>query len=313
MTARLARGFACFAAGLAAVATLTACGGKSGSDELTVVASTNVWGDIARTVAGSDVKVESIINDPSADPHSFELSPVDAAKISDAELVVYNGGGYDEFIDKAIAGKNKRNVNAVEIAGEDSHEHGATTTAAPATTGGHDHEHGNEHVWYDVHVAGEVAEHIAEQLGEIDPAHKDDYAKRAADFAAQLTAIEAVTTKIAAEHPNQPVLQTEPLAYYMLLAAKADDRTPHGFQEAVEQETDPAPADVAAVRDLLNGKQVRALVYNIQTESKITEDLRKTAESAGIPVVNVTETLPEGQTYVQWMTANAQALAKALG
>ncbi|MBL1077408.1 zinc ABC transporter substrate-binding protein [Nocardia sp. 2] len=311
MTARTARGFACFAAGLAAVATLTACGGNNGSDELTVVASTNVWGDIAKTVAGSGVKVESIINDPTVDPHSFELSPVDAAKISDAGLVVYNGGGYDEFIDKAIAGKNKKTVNAVELADEHSHG-GATITAAPAT-GGHDHAHGNEHVWYDAHVAGEVAEHIAEQLGEIDPAHKDDYSRRAADFTAQLAGIEAVTATIAAEHPNQPVLQTEPLAYYMLVAAKADDRTPHGFQEAVEQETDPAPADVAAVRDLLNGKQVRALVYNIQTESKITEDLRKTAEANGIPVVNVTETLPEGQTYVQWMTANATALAKALG
>nr|WP_067820279.1 zinc ABC transporter substrate-binding protein [Nocardia inohanensis] len=313
MTKRFARGFAFFAAGLATVATLTACGGsKNDSDQPTIVASTNVWGDIAKTVAGPDMKVESLISDPSVDPHSFEVSPAQAAKVQDAALVVYNGGGYDEFIDKAISGKNKKTVNAFEIAGEGSHD--APTAAAKSGETGHAHDHGgtNEHVWYDVHIAGHVAEHIADALGEIDPAHKQGYAERATAFAGQLEGIEAITAKIAAEHPNQPVLQTEPLAYYLLLDAKADDRTPHSYQEAIEQGTDPSPADIAAVRDLLTGKQVRALVYNIQTEDKATEDLRATAEKAGVTVVEVTETLPAGTNYVQWMTGNAQSLAKAL-
>ncbi|UGT40064.1 zinc ABC transporter substrate-binding protein [Nocardia yamanashiensis] len=313
MNKRFARGFAFFAAGLAAVATLTACGSsKHDSDQLTVLASTNVWGDIAKTVAGSDAKVESLISDPSADPHSHEVSPLEATKIQDAALVVYNGGGYDEFIDKAISGKNKKTVNAFEIAsGHD--EHAEAAKSQPTETAGHNHGDTNEHVWYDPHTVGHVAEQIADALGELDPDHKQGYADRAAGFVTQLTGIETIIAKIAAEHPNQPVLQTEPLAYYLLVDAKADDRTPHSFQEAVEQGTDPSPADVAAVRDLLNGKQVRALVYNIQTEDKATKDLRATADKAGVAVVEVTETLPEGQNYVQWMTTNAQSLAKALG
>ncbi|BAW10326.1 ABC transporter permease [Nocardia seriolae] len=303
-----------FAAGLATVATLTACGSAKSSDQLSVVASTNVWGDITKAVAGPDVQVESIISDPSVDPHSFEVSPADAAKITDAKLVVYNGGHYDEFIDKAIAGKDKKTVNAFDIATEGDHDHG-TGAAAPAPakaeTAGHDHE-ANEHVWYNVHQVGHIAEHIADALGQLDPEHKQAYTDRAAAFAAKLAPIEAVTAKIAAEHPNQPVLQTEPLAAYMLTAAKADDKTPHAFQEAVEQGTDPAPADVAAVRDLLTAKQVRALVYNVQTEDKLTKELRATADKSGVTVVEVTETLPAGQDYVTWMTGNAQSLAKAL-
>ncbi|MRH90383.1 ABC transporter permease [Nocardia sp. SYP-A9097] len=309
MTRSFAKGFAVLAAGLATVATLSACGSSKTDSGLTIVASTNVWGDIAKTVAGPDAKVESLIDDPALDPHSHEVSPVQAAQISDADLIVYNGGGYDEFIDKAISGKNKRTVNAVDIAGEDSHG-GEAGTAKTET--GHDHSGGNEHVWYDAHIVGHVAEHIAETLGAIDPDHKQGYADRAVAFAAQLSGIEAITAEIAAEHPNQPVLQTEPLAYYMLLDAKAADRTPHAFQEAIEQGTDPSPSDVAAVRDLLSGKQVRALVYNIQTEDKITEDVRAIAQSAGIPVVEITETLPRGLDYIQWMTRNAQALATAL-
>ncbi|WTL34325.1 zinc ABC transporter substrate-binding protein [Nocardia sp. NBC_01503] len=309
MTRSFAKGFAVLAAGLATVATLSACGSSKSNSELTILASTNVWGDIAKSVAGPDAKVESLISDPATDPHSYEVTAVQAAQISDADLIVYNGGGYDEFIDKAISGKNKHTVNAVDIAGEDAH---ADTPATTATGHGHDHSGGNEHVWYDAHIVGHVAEHIAESLGAIDPDHKQGYADRAAAFTAQLSGIEAITAKIAAEHPNQPVVQTEPLAYYMLLDAKADDRTPHSFQEAIEQGTDPSPADVAAVRDLLSGKQVRALVYNIQTEDKTTKDMKAIAQSAGIAVVEITETLPRGLDYVQWMTRNAQSLATAL-
>ncbi|MBF6236206.1 zinc ABC transporter substrate-binding protein [Nocardia otitidiscaviarum] len=326
MTSKIAVRLAGIAVGVATAAALTACGtGSDDPEKLTIVASTNVWGDIAEQVAGPDVEVESLISDPSADPHSYEVTAVEAAKISDADLIVYNGGGYDEFIDKAIAGKDKRTVNAVEVAGEDPHAHDApaATEAKPdehadehrdehADEHGHDHGDGNEHVWYDVHVAGEVANHIAEVLGELDPGNKQSYADRAVAFNDKLTAIETTIERIAAEHPNTPVVQTEPLAYYLLLDAKADDRTPPEFQEAIEQGTDPSPASVAAVRDLLTGKQVRALVYNIQTEDKTTKELKAMAEAAGIPVVEVTETLPEGLDYIQWQTRNAEALAKAL-
>ncbi|MGV9666346.1 metal ABC transporter solute-binding protein, Zn/Mn family [Nocardia niigatensis] len=311
MTRSFARGFAVLAAGLATIATVTACGISKSSDHPAVIASTNVWGDITRAVAGPDLTVESIISDPKVDPHSFELTPADAAKITDAKLIVYNGGHYDGFIDKAVAGRNKKTVNAFDIAtGDHAHESGSAAPAS-AETAGHDHA-ANEHVWYDLHQVGHIAEHIADALGEIDPDHKQAYADRAAAFTAKLAPIEAVTAAIAAEHPNRPVLQTEPLAAYLLTAAKTDDKTPHAFQEAVEQGTDPAPQDVATVRDLLSAKQVRALIYNIQTEDKLTEDLRATAGKSGVAVVEVTETLPAGLDYVTWMTNNAQSLAKAL-
>lgn len=73
------------AAGLsvAAALTLTACGCDQETDTaaspLTVVASTNVWGSAAQSVAGDKVEVTSIITEPSSDPHSFEASPADAA------------------------------------------------------------------------------------------------------------------------------------------------------------------------------------------------------------------------------------------
>nr|WP_245545688.1 zinc ABC transporter substrate-binding protein [Nocardia higoensis] len=297
------------------IAGTTACGtDEADSGRISVVTSTNVWGDIAATVAGPDAEVTALISDPATDPHSFEVTAVQAARIADADLIVYNGGHYDGFIDKAIAGRNKPTVEAVAVAAGDAGDSAAHDSAASEDHGDHggEHDHGNEHVWYDTHVAGAVAERIAESLGELDPERASAYTERAAAFVASLTAVDEITGRVAAEHPGQPVLQTEPLASYLLLAAGAQDRTPHEFQEAIEQGTDPAPAAVAAVRELLAGRQVRALVYNVQTEDKTTKDVRAAAEAAGIAVVEVTETLPEGLDYIQWQTRNAEALAAAL-
>ncbi|MER5838377.1 zinc ABC transporter substrate-binding protein, partial [Streptomyces sp. NPDC002130] len=106
------------AVSVAAAFALTACSSNSSKDEgITVVASTNVWGDVAQAVAGDKLTVTSIINEPSADPHSFEATPADAAKITDASLVVYNGGGYDQFITDVLdAGKGEqKTVNAYNL------------------------------------------------------------------------------------------------------------------------------------------------------------------------------------------------------
>ncbi|WP_336087591.1 metal ABC transporter solute-binding protein, Zn/Mn family [Nocardia sp. SSK8] len=280
-------------AGVVAAVVLTACGSGAEDDgTVSIVASTNVWGSIASAVAGPEVEVTSIISDPAADPHSFETSATDTAKISDADLVVFNGGHYDEFIEKAIAGRDKRTVEAFAERPDKNDD--------------------NEHVWYDVSTVAAVADRIASQLGEIDATNAAGYTERATTFKNQLIGVSTITGTIATQHPNAPVAQSEPLAHYLLLAATAQDKTPHEFQEAIEQETDPAPAAVAATRDLISGKQVKALIYNVQTQDKITQDLRATAQAAGIPVVEVTETLPEGVDYVQWQTANAKALAAAL-
>ncbi|MFC6010045.1 metal ABC transporter solute-binding protein, Zn/Mn family [Nocardia lasii] len=293
MNTRFARLCAGLTAGVVATVVLSACGGGSTeSDTPQIVASTNVWGSVASAVAGPDAQVTSIISDPAADPHSFETSASDTAKISDADLVVFNGGHYDEFIEKAISGKDKRTVEAFEQRTDKSDE--------------------NEHVWYDVTTVAAVADQIAAELGQVDAANASAYTERALAFKNQLIGISTITGTIAAQTPNAPVAQSEPLAHYLLVAATAQDKTPHDFQEAIEQETDPSPAAVAATRDLITNKQVKALIYNTQTEDKITQDLRAAAQTAGVTVVEVTETLPEGTDYIQWQTANAKALAAAL-
>jgi zinc/manganese transport system substrate-binding protein len=278
-----------------AVAALTAAGCSQDApahdhDAVSVVATTDVWGSVANAVAGQHVSVKSIETGASADPHSFEATPADIAEISDASLLVYNGGGYDHWVDDVIAAEPEINaVDAYSLRG----------------TQGRD----NEHVFYDLGVAKSVAEEIATRLAEVDPTHADEYRSNATKFGKQADDIAASERAIGTAHPSGAVVATEPVAYYLLRNAGITDRTPPGFASAVEEGDDPAPADVAAMLDLIDSHQVSVLLFNPQTETAATKQIQDAARRASLPVVTVTETLPAGVDYLTWQRNTVEALA----
>lgn len=292
----------------AVVLTATACGSDddSGSDgRLSVVASTDVWGSVVRTVGGDSVDVTAIIDDPSADPHSYEATPAQVAKMSDADVVVFNGGHYDEFVEDVINdGIDGATIEAFEISTH--HDEGAEPEQ--------DHSHGdvNEHVWYDLPTVKSVAHEVAKTLGELDPDNAETYTTNAASLGERLDAIAREVDTIKAAHTGTKVAVTEPVAQYLITAAGLDDVTPEEFVEAVEEESDPPAAAVAEARSLVSGRQVAVLVFNPQTETPVTASLRDDATGAGVPVVEMTETLPAGTDYVTWMEAQVRALGDAL-
>jgi zinc/manganese transport system substrate-binding protein len=282
---------------------LAACsGGTSGSDggaqsggsgKIKVVASTDVWGSVAGAVGGDKVEVKSIIHDPSADPHSYETTADDALAAKGAQLLLSNGGGYDEFFGKLTeqAGDAKKLV-AYDI----------------AATGDE-----NEHVWYDLPGVDKVADQLATQLGELQPASKRQFADNATAFKAKVDALEKRLEELGTTHPGTKVVVTEPVAHYLLASAKITDATPKAFSDAVENDTD-VPADaVSTYKQLIATKQVKALINNAQTVTPLTQDVVGQAKAAGIGVVDVTETLPKGVTdYIGWMTGEVDELSGAL-
>lgn len=263
---------------------------------ITVVASTDVWGSVAQAVAGDHATVTSILKSATDDPHSYEASPSDAAAISDATLVVYNGGGYDHWVDDVLAGhQNAATVDAYSLVAPDP-------SGRPA----------NEHVFYDLATAKAVATRIADKLAADDPTNADAYRTNAQAFGKQADGVIATETAIGSAHPGSSVVSTEPVAYYLLARAGVTDRTPAAFAAAAEHGDDPAPVDVAAVLDLLTGRQVQALLVNPQTESPAAKQVQDAARKAGVPLVTVTETLPEGHDYLSWQRATVDQLANAL-
>ncbi len=263
----------------------------------TVVASTDVWGSVAQAVAGDHATVTSIITSASADPHSFEASPANAAAIADASLVVYNGGGYDHWVDDVLS-------SHPGVASIDAY---SLLQAPPGEP-----QPANEHVFYDLDTAKAVAAKIADRLAQDDPTHAADYQANAAAFDRSVDGIAQTERAIGTAHPGAAVAATEPGAHYLLVAAGLTDKTPEGFTAAVEQDTDPAPVDVAAMLDLISHREVAAVVFNDQTITEVTKQVRAAAQSAGVPVVTVTETLPAGSDYLTWQRDTANRLSTAL-
>jgi zinc/manganese transport system substrate-binding protein len=282
------------AVGLAAALAVAGCSDtQPGHDHnaVSVVATTEVWGSVASAVAGERASVTSIETGANADPHSFEAPPGDVATITDASLVVYNGGGYDHWVDDVLAGDPE--IDAVDA-------YSLRNSAEPT----------NEHVFYDVGVAKAVAEEVAKRLSELDSAHADEYRSNAMTFGRKADAIAASARAIGTAHPSGSVVATEPVAYYLLRNAGIADRTPAGFASAVEEGDDPSPADVAAMLDLIDTRQASVLLFNPQTETAATEQIRDAAQRASLPVVTVTETLPDGVDYLTWQRDTVDGLAR---
>ncbi|GAB7068007.1 metal ABC transporter solute-binding protein, Zn/Mn family [Mycolicibacterium hodleri] len=279
--------------------TASACGTATSPDRTsrpTVVATTDVWGSIAGAVAGDHSTVHSILTNDTADPHSYDASPSDAAAITDATLVVYNGGHYDQWADDVLL----------------AHPDVTTVDAYSLTPKPSNGQPANEHVFYDLATAKAVATSIAEHLATDDPANAAAYRENAATFGAQTDEIAESERAIGRKHPGVAVVATEPVAHYLLENAGITDRTPASFASAVEEGDDPAPADVAAMLDLITGHQVSAVVLNQQTETPVTKQIQDAANTANVPVITITETLQDGLDYLGWQRKTVQEFADQL-
>ncbi len=313
------------AAGLA----LTGCAAPAPAETegLLIVASTNVYGDIAAAIAGDAATVTSIIDSPTIDPHSYEASAQDQLLISTADLVIGNGGGYDPFIDVLVEGSGTGAVvlSAVVLGGlleegEDGHSEDALSEdEAHSEDEGHSDDEGhshagsvNEHVWYDIHLMGDVAEAIAAELSALDPDNAAVFQQNLAALEAELEGLESLLDETAATLDGGVVAKTETVPAYLLAELGLDDETPDAFTEAIEEGADVPPLALQEILDLIDSGEVCLLAYNEQTASPETERVRAAADAAGIPVVSFVETLPEGEDYVSWMRANIEAVAEAL-
>ncbi|MBV9114095.1 MAG: zinc ABC transporter substrate-binding protein, partial [Hyphomicrobiales bacterium] len=169
----------------------------------------------------------------------------------------------------------------------------------------------NPHLWYDPPTAPAVAKAITAALVAEDPAHKNDYEQRLQTFTDSLKAITAKVAGIRKAGSGIPVTATEPVFGYMATALGFKMHNER-FQLAVMNNTEPAASDVAAFENDLKMKRVKLFFYNSQATDSAAQRLLKIAQDNQIPVVGVTETLPPGKTFQQWMEGELDAVQKAL-
>ncbi len=290
------------AAALAVTAlALSSCNGASSpsnaSGQLAVVGAENQYANIAAQVGGRYVRATAIMSNPSADPHTFEVSTSVAQSISQARIVIQNGLGYDQFMNQLEAASPS--ASRVVISAQ-------TLLDLPASTA-------NPHLWYSPTDMTLVARAVERALVGAEPAHRAYFARRLARFDGSVRALTDKIAALRAHVAGRVVASTEPVADYLLSAAGLVNATPWRFQADVMNGVDPSPEDVAHLRGLIQEHRVAALLYNAQVTSSVTQALRDLATASGVPVVAVYETMPTpGYDYQSWMAAELAAIARAL-
>ena len=311
MTARTRRRVAvAIAAILSTVAVVLAgCGSHSSSISPTtsssqrttrvdVVAAENFWGDITRQIGGDHVNVTSVITDPNADPHLYESDAKTAAAVSTAQLVMVNGLGYDEFMNRLLAASPNQTRKVLTVAD-------VMGISGPDA---------NPHIWYDIAKLPGVASAIAAQLGALAPGDAATFTANAKTFGDSLAPINAAIADIKTKHPGAPVAYTERVPGYLIDAAGLKLATPTSFARAIEDGNDPSPADNAAMDTAVRSKAIQVLLCNEQTDSPAVEALKTLARRSGVPIVGVTETLPPADSnFQQWQLRQVNQVAQALG
>ncbi len=293
---------------------LTGCSSSTGASStpsasadgtIAVVASTNVYGDIAKTIGGEHVEVTALIADESKDPHEFEATAADQLDIQNAQLLIENGGGYDPFMAtlKDAAKSDAPLISAVTFSRE-----WTGSDPSEAVDGF------NEHVFYDPQTIAAVADEIAAQLGALDPAEASVFTANAKAFRADIDAkVTPILTEVAAAHTGTEIFVTEPVPLYLAEAAGLTNVTPAAFSEAVEEGQDVPPATLLDVLTLVGGGSVKIVFVNAQAAGAETTQVETKAGEAGVPVIKASELLPEGENYVSWMTDMATQIKSALG
>lgn len=273
---------------LSAVLALSGCAtpAEPDSGKFQIVASTNVWGDIAKTVGGDLVEVTSIIDDANKDPHSYEATARDQLAVEKADLIVANGGGYDDFIEKLSEAAGNKNMFRVSS---------AVTAVAWQE---------NEHLWYSISAVGEATYALAETLGALDPKNSAAYLTNADQLVEGLTGVAAMYGEVRKLTEGYTYFGTEPLAAWLLADLGFVNKTPAEFSEAIENETDVPPSVMKESLDLIKGGKIKYLVINAQTQNSQVQQIVDAARDAGVRAVMLSEVLPAGTTYVEWMGNN---------
>ena len=264
---------------------------------VTAVATINAWGSLLAQLGGTHVRATSLITNPATDPHDYEPTPADARTITDAQLVVENGIGYDGWAAKTLAAEPDGGRVVVDV--------GRLTGVA---TGG------NPHRWYDPTDVETVADAIAADLARLDPADASYFTARRADLEARgLARYHQLIAQIRASYAGTPIGASESIVSPLAAALGLDVRTPAAFLRAVSEGSDPSAGDKVAIDRQIADRELAVYVVNTQNRTPDVAAQVDAARAHGIPVVDVTETLsPADATFEQWQVGQLEALRAAL-
>lgn len=309
---------------LVLTASLTACGQPPLPEDgkTQVVCTLFPYYDFARQIGGDDVDVTLVVP-AGRETHSFEPTPMDVIRISQADVFIYNGGESEQWVADILdaAGEDIPCVlsmmDAAELHEEELVEGMQSGTSAHDH---HDHDEDEEEIEYDEHIwtspvtAMALCRAITDGLCQADPDHADSFRARLADYLAALETLDGTFRQIVAEGSRDLLVFGDrfPLLYFCREYGLDYRAAFHGCAG----DTEPSLATLKYLIDLVNEQHI-PVVYTIELSSR--KVAKAIAETTGAQVrtfhscqtVSRTE-FDAGVTYLQLMEANADVLREGL-
>ena len=265
------------------------------ASSINIVAAENFYGAIASEIGGSKVAVQSILSNPSSDPHLFATSFATSKSISNAQVIIYNGSNYDSWIEPLLKSNKKKNTVIINVADLMQIKSGA-----------------NPHLWYKPDTSTILAKYLTGVFTKLDKPSADIFKKNLALFLKNNQLVQDKISQLKTQFKNTPITATEPVFGYM---ADALGLKMYGLnlQWKIMNGTEPTPKMFIAYKNLIINKHVWLVLYNSQVISPTTTSILTLAKQNHIPVVGVTETMPaKYSSFNDWMMAELNNLEAAL-
>ncbi len=275
--------------------------GGSGSDVLSIQAAFYPLQWITEQIGGDAVSVEGM-TPPGAEPHDLELTPQDVAAVGEADLVVYLADfqpAVDDAVDQEAADTSfdaaehtdlDLTYTPIEEGEEEADEVGAT----------------DPHFWLDPMRLADVADALAERLGELDPDSADTFSDNAAELRTALEDLDSEFTEGLATCENTDLVTSHNAFGYL---AEAYGFTQVGITGLTPEE-EPSAADLAEVADFVEENDVRTIYYETLVSPAIADAVAAEtgAQTALLdPLEGLTDE-SEGSDYLEVMRSNLDSL-----
>ena len=308
---------------MASQSTTSGSGANTGSNTVvSIVAAENFWGSLISQLAGTHGNVTSIVSDPNTDPHEYQSNPADAKAIANAKLVIINGMNYDTWAQMLINASNTPGqtvINVQNVVGIPSPDQQQTINGVTSSI--------NPHLWYSPFYVNDSVHAFYNALVKIDPADTSYFNSNYATLNSSLYHVYMqAEEQLKAQFGGTPygdgtakngtgVMATESIFIFMANATGLNVLSPQSFMKSIAEGDDPSPADVATMQNLIaqgNGT-VHCLVYNVQTVTPVTQQLKAEAAQYEIPITQVSETIqPPTLPFQNWMQGEVSGLANCL-
>ncbi len=260
-------------------ALLNACSANptpiSGSNNLKtnikVLTTESFLGDMVQNVVGGRLKVETLIP-PRTDPHEFEPKPQDVVNITQSQILIVNGLGYETWLEKTLENVGDQQLVIV-----------ASNGLIPNPDSSGEHPDGDPHLWMDPLNAIRYVENIRDGLSQADPAGKDVYAKNAEAYIAKLKDLDAWAKNEVSQIPVERrllVTNHDALGYF----AKA-----YGFKivgaviPGVTDQASPSAQEMAALIETIKSSGARAIFMDVGENETLAQQI---AAETGVKVVS---------------------------